>query len=103
MTQTDKKRRVILFFPERLLLELFTAGKASHGVINVPVCDSIPDGASIIGVWHNYQRRGFDVVVEHPSFEEVEEGTTYPEVHDSFALVQRQVFLHPPAQIADFE
>ena len=103
MAQPDKKRRAILFFPERLLIDLFTSGKASHGVINVPVCDAMPDGASVVGVWHNYARRGFDVVMEHPSLAEVEEGVCYPEVHGNFSLVQRQVFLHPPLGNEDSE
>lgn len=75
----DRRKRVF-YVPENYVLQLLSRGLAKHNVIMVPEPLGLPDTASVVGVWSDWSRNAFAVVVHDQSFDDVPDGEVIPEI-----------------------
>lgn len=78
-TNPNFRRRAVIYVPERYVLALLSRGLVHNQFIRVPEPMGLPATAKIIGVWNEWTRNAFGIVVEDPSFQEVPEGMMLPE------------------------
>lgn len=82
MTSTARRRK-ILQVDEGWILTIFqmVANGRAYDVMRLPALrDAIPDGASILGVHYDHDRRTFDVALSHDSFDPVPENEVTPRI-----------------------
>lgn len=70
------RRRKVVFVPERFILTFFNRSE----FLNLPIPANLPPDVRAISAHHDFLRNAFAVVIEHESFEEVNEAVQLPEV-----------------------
>ena len=74
MNKKESNRYKIMFINHRQMMKLIT-GEC--------VIKNIPEFTKIIDFRENWMnKRGFEILIEHPSFPEVPEGVMIPEIYD---------------------
>lgn len=77
--QNVKRNLRLYFFPLRDAMLFLNWARHSPEYMNLPALpQSIPDGAEVVDMREDYDRRGFSVCVYHPSFPEVPDGEMIP-------------------------
>ena len=82
------RRRRVIYVPENYILALLSRGQVHNQGIRVPEPLGLPETARVVGVWSDWARNAFGIVVEDPSFEEVPEGITLPEMRVQWSYVE---------------
>lgn len=76
--------------PSSYLLMLFSKHVLTSEYIYVPSpISGLPSTAEVIGVWHDYAKDAFLLLVEDESFENVPEGVSYPILKVEWRTVRR--------------
>lgn len=70
------RRRAVLFVTQEALFHVLLGLKG--GKLTLPVFEGLPDDAEIRGVHYDWERGGFAVMLEHPSFQVVPDGCPAP-------------------------
>jgi hypothetical protein len=82
------RRRRIIYVPENYVLALLSRGLVCNQFIRVPEPLGLPETARVVGVWSDWQRNAFGIVVQDPSFEEVPEAIMLPEMQVQWSYVE---------------
>lgn len=88
------RRRRVIYVSENYVVALLSRGLVHHEFIRVPEPLGLPDTARVVGVWSDWQRNAFAIVVEDPSFDEVPEAIMLPEMQVQWSYVE--VAVQPP-------
>jgi hypothetical protein len=73
VNKTSRRVKVVRM-PQSVMIDLFNYWMDCPRFIRVPVGDEIPRDAVVVGVQACWHERCIDVMIEHHSFPEVEEG-----------------------------
>jgi hypothetical protein len=87
LQQVVRRRRVI-YVPENYVLALLSRGLVHNQFIRVPEPLGLPDTARVVGVWSDWSRNAFGIVVQDPTFEEVPEAVMLPEMQVQWSYVE---------------
>jgi hypothetical protein len=82
------RRRRVIYVPENYVLALLGRGLIHNQFIRVPEPLGLPETARVVGVWSDWQRNAFGLVVQDPSFEEVPEAIMLPEMQVQWSYVE---------------
>lgn len=82
------RRRRVVYVPESYVLYLLSRGMVQQRFVRMPTPLGLPDTARVVGVWSDWQRNAFGIVVEDPSFDEVPEGEMLPEMQVEWSYVE---------------
>ena len=85
-----RKHSRIIYVDMRLIVEILNTMRSGQ-YIALPDIPEIPEDTEVIGVFHEFARRAFAVMLSHPSFGEVPEGEMIPELV-SPAIVEWNTF-----------
>ncbi len=98
LQQAHRRRRVI-YVPENYVLALLSRGLVENQVIRVPEPLGLPSTAQVVGVWNDWSRNAFAMVVQDPSFEEVSEAVMLPEMQLQWSYVEVAIKLRDQAVV----
>jgi len=82
------RRLRIIYVPENYVLALLSRGLVCNQFIRVPEPIGLPETARAVGVWSDWQRNAFAIVVQDPSFGEVPEAIMLPEMQVRWSYVE---------------
>ena len=82
------RRLRVIYIPENYVLALLSRGLIHNQFIRVPEPLGLPETARVVGVWSDWARNSFNIVVQDPSFEEVPEGVTLPEMRVQWSYLE---------------
>ena len=92
-----KERRSKLFYIDPQFVVWMLNGFQKHGTfMHLRACEEIPDGAQVVSLNANWERRCLVAEIEHPSFDVVPDGMYPPNGHDNGmgAAVSLRMFKH---------
>jgi hypothetical protein len=75
----DLKRVRVVRIPHGTMLNMLTPPPESHSFVQLTMIE-LPEGATVLSVHNDFMRGAFVFIVQHPSFDLVEEGLQ-PPVH----------------------
>lgn len=78
----DRKRVKIVRLDERLIVDVLNWCRDPKGYLMLPDVEGLPEDAVVVSCRDNWERRTLEVLVYHPSFEEVPEGDIPPVIED---------------------
>ena len=78
----------MVFVPEVFIRDLLSNGLRHSTYVTLPEPLGLPTTAHMVGVWPEYSRNAFALVVEDESFEEVPEGSMLPEIPVKWGTVK---------------
>ena len=82
------RRRRVIYVPENYVLDFLSRGLVHNQFIRVPEPLGLPATARVVGVWSDWSRNAFGIVVQDPSFEEVPEAVMLPEMVVQWSYVE---------------
>jgi len=98
--QRMARRRRVIYVPENYVLALLSRGLWHNQYVRVPEPLGVPETARMVGVWTDYSRNAFALVVEDASFEETPEGLMLPEMRVEWSVVELAT-KPPSAELTD--
>lgn len=82
------RRRKVIYVPENYVLAMLSRAWQRNQFITVPDPVELPETAWVVGVWSDFSRNAFALVVEDESFEEVPESVMVPELQITWSTVE---------------
>lgn len=82
------RRRRVINVPEDYVLALLSRGLVHGQFILVPEPLGLPDTARVVGVWNDWARMAWVIVVQDPSFDEVPDAGLIPEMKVRWSYVE---------------
>lgn len=85
------RRRKVIYVAEKDVLSMLSMDLMFNQHIRIPEPLGLPETAKAIGVWSDWHRNAFGIVVEDPSFDVVPEGDRLPEIEVRWRYVEVDV------------
>ncbi len=79
MSEKNERRRKILFLDHLMVLDSITNWRELNEFVQWPAV-ALPEGTRVVSVHEDYRRSAFGFVLEHESFEPVEDCVELPEI-----------------------
>lgn len=94
--ETKKRRVKLALIDQRDILHVLNAYGKNHEFLIVPIFPKLPEGYAVVGVAYSIRHMAFEVIIEHPSFDEVEPWHEIPFLEDPLLRRQEVVQLELP-------
>lgn len=83
-----RRRCKLMYVPISMLENIFNKYNGSK-FIEIPIFDGLPDGYEVWGINISYERDSFILKIFHPSFEEIQPHTLFPEIESKNILLRK--------------
>ncbi len=84
----NKRRRRVLHAPHQFVVHLLSRGLRRGPRLILPEPVGLPATANVVGVYTDYSRDSFAIVVEDEAFEEVPDGFSIPELEVRWTVIE---------------